>query len=230
MLGVIFNTLTVTVGSLIGLILKNGIKEKYKNVIMTVIGLCTIALGITEIIKGQNFLVLILSMIFGTVLGTLIDLDGKINSLGDFLSARFSSKNGKTSITQGFVTASLLFCIGSMTIVGSLQSGISGDHSMIFTKSILDLFSSAILASSLGIGVLFSAIFVFLFQGFLVLLATWIAPFLSEAVIAELCCTGGVMILALGLNLINLTKIKVADFLPALLFIPVISYIFSLFI
>lgn len=230
MVGVIFNTFTVTLGSLMGLILKNGIKEKYKNVIMTVIGLCTIALGITEIVKGQNFLVLILSLLFGTILGTLIDIDGKINLLGDFLSARFSKKNGKVSITQGFVTASLLFCIGSMTIVGSLKSGLNGDNSMIYTKSILDLFSSAVLASSLGIGVLFSAIFVFSFQGLLVLLASWVAPFLSVEVIAELCCAGGVMILALGLNLINLTKIKVADFLPALLFIPILSYVFSLIV
>lgn len=228
MLGVLFNTLTVLIGSAIGLTFKSGIRDKYKNAIMTAIGLCTIAMGISGISEGENTLVLILSMVLGVFAGTLLDIDGKITMLGDCISAKFS-KTGKTSVTEGFVTACLLFCIGSMTIVGSLQSGIRGDNSMIYTKSILDLFSSCVLSSSLGIGVLFAAAFVFIFQGTLVLLASYIAPFLSEAVIAEITCAGGLMILALGLNLTGITKIKVANFLPSLIFVPVICYLFSLF-
>lgn len=229
MIGVLFNTFTVIVGSLLGLLFKNGIKNKYKDAVMVTIGLCTIAMGIAGIMKGENTLVLIISMVIGVLLGTLIDIDGKINSLGDFISARFKTKDGKNSITQGFVTACLLFCIGSMTIVGSLESGINGDHSMIFTKSILDLFSSTVLSSTLGIGVLFSALFVLVFQGFLVLLASYLAPFLSAAVIAEISCCGGLMILALGLNITGITKIKVANLLPALILVPFISYLFLIF-
>lgn len=230
MLGVLFNTFTVIVGSLTGLMLKNGIREKYKNSVMIAIGLCTIAMGIDAIIAGENILVSILSLVFGALLGTLLGVDRRITALGDLLSSKFGSKDDKkVSITQGFVTACLLFCIGSMTIVGSLQSGISGDNSMIYTKSILDLFSSCILASSLGIGVFFAAAFVFLFQGTLVLLATYIAPFLTGAAVAEITCVGGIMIFALGLNLLDITKIKVADLLPALLFVPIFCYLFSLF-
>lgn len=229
MIGVLFNTLTVIVGSLLGLLFKNGIKNKYKDAVMVTIGLCTIAMGVSGIMKGENTLVLIISMVLGVLLGTLIDIDGKINALGDFISARFKTKDGKTSITQGFVTACLLFCIGSMTIVGSLESGINGDHSMIFTKSILDLFSSTVLASTLGIGVLFSALFVLVFQGLLVLLSSYLAPFLSAAVIAEISCCGGLMIFALGLNITGIAKIKVANLLPSLILVPFISYLFSIF-
>ncbi len=231
MLGVLFNTLTVIIGSLLGLLLKNGIKNKYKDAVMTAIGLCTIAMGVSGIMKGENTLVLIISVVIGVLLGTLLNIDGKINALGDFISLRFKSENGnKASVAQGFVTACLLFCIGSMTIVGSLESGINGDNSMIFTKSILDLFSSTVLASSLGIGVLFSSLFVLVFQGLLVLLASYLAPFLSASVIAEISCAGGLMILALGLNITGITKIKVANYLPALILVPFISYLFSIFI
>ncbi len=231
MLGVLVNTLTVLIGSLLGLLLKNGIKNKYKDAVMTAIGLCTVAMGVSGIMSGENTLVLIISSVIGVLIGTLIDIDGKINSLGDFVSRKFKSENDqKASVAQGFVTACLLFCIGSMTIVGSLQSGIKGDNSMIFTKSILDLFSSAVLASSLGIGVLFSALFVLVFQGLLVLLSSYLAPFLSAAVIAEISCAGGLMILALGLNITGITKIKVANFLPALIFVPFLCYLFSIFI
>ena len=230
MIGVLFNTLTVIVGSSLGLLLKNGIKEKYKAIIMSTIGLCNIGIGVSGIIRGQNALVLIISMLLGTLLGTLLDIDAKMNFLGNIFASKFSKQGEKSSVAQGFVAGSLLFCVGSMTIVGSLQSGISNDHSLIFTKAILDLFSSAILASSLGFGVCLSSVFVFVFQGALVLLASYLAPFLSEAVVAEISCIGGVMILALGLNLLEITKIKVADTLPALIFVPLTSYLFSLFI
>ncbi len=231
MLGVLFNTLTVIIGSLLGILLKNGIKSKYKDSVMKAIGLCTVAMGISGLMKGENTLVLIISSVIGVLLGTLINIDGKINFLGELVARKFKSENSSQgSVAQGFVTACLLFCIGSMTIVGSLESGINGDNSMIFTKSILDLFSSMVLASSLGIGVVFSALFVFVFQGLLVLLASCLAPFLSAAVIAEISCAGGLMILALGLNITGITKIKVADFLPSLVLVPFINALFSIFV
>lgn len=228
MLGVIFNTFTVTLGSLIGLFLKNGIKERYKNVIMSAIGLCNIAIGVLGIINGKNTLVLIFSMLFGVIIGTFLDIDKRISAIGDFFASKLKSRS-QGSVTAGFVNASLLFCVGSMTIVGSVQAGISGDNSMIFAKSVLDLFSSAILASTLGFGVLLASIFVFGFQGLLVLMSSFLSPYLTSSVIAEISCAGGIMILAIGLNLLNITKIKTANLLPALIFIPIFASLFNFF-
>ncbi|MEA4815592.1 putative membrane protein YdfK [bioreactor metagenome] len=230
MIGVIVNTITVLVGSTVGLIFKKGIPEKFTKAIMLGIGLCTIYIGIEGALKGENTLILIGSLVLGAIIGTYFDIDGKLNSLGTSIGNRFkSSKNSSARIAEGFVTGSLLFCVGSMTIVGSLNSGLTGDNTMIFTKSMLDLFSSAILSVSLGIGVIFSAIFVFVFQGSLVLLAKLIAPVLTASAIAEMTCAGSVLIIALGLNLIGLMKIKVADYLPAIIIAPVLCYVISLF-
>ena len=224
MLGVLTNTVTVIIGSLIGMLFSKVISEKYTKAIMTAIGLCTVYIGIDGALAGENTLVLILSLVLGTVLGTLIDLDGKIASLGKWVEGRFKKKtDGKASVAEGFITASLLFCVGSMTLVGSLNAGISGDNTLLFTKSVLDLISSCVLASSLGIGVLCAAAFVFVFQGSLVLLAGLIAPYLTPASQAEMICAGSVMIVALGLNLIGITKIKVANMLPALILAPILT-------
>ena len=221
MLGVIVNVATVVLGSLIGLLCKKGIPERVEKAVMTAIGLCTVYLGIDGALAGENVLVLILSMILGTAAGTLLDLDGGIARLAGWVEKKFQKKNGAAvSVAEGFITASLLFCVGAMTIVGSLNSGLRGDHSLIFTKSLLDLFSSMMLAASLGIGVLCSAAFVLIFQGSLVLLSQVIAPVLTEAAIAEITCAGSLMILALGLNLLGITKIKVANLLPAMLVAP----------
>lgn len=221
MLGVFVNVATVILGSLIGLLCKKGIPERIEKAVMTAIGLCTVYLGIDGALAGDNVLVLILSMIVGTAIGTLLDLDGGISRLGSWIEKKFQKKSGHAvSVAEGFITASLLFCVGAMTIVGSLNSGLRGDHSLIFTKSLLDLFSSMMLSASLGIGVLCSAVFVLIFQGGLVLLSQVIAPVLTDAAIAEITCAGSLMILALSLNLLGITKIKVANLLPAMLVAP----------
>lgn len=229
--GVIVNTITVLVGSGIGLLLKKQMPEKLTNGVMCAIGLCTLAIGITGVIKGENQLVMIISMVLGTIVGTLIDIDGKLTKLGDKLQngRKKKGKKGDTAtFSQGFVTASLLFCVGAMTIVGSMNAGISGDNQMIYTKSLLDLISSSMLAASLGIGVMCSSVFVFVFQGLLVTLAIFLGSFLSDFAVAELVCAGSVMIVALGLNLLKVTKIKVANLLPGLIFVPFICMIFDL--
>lgn len=228
MLGVIVNTITVLLGSTVGLFCKRAIPEKITKTIMLAIGLCTIYIGVSGTLDGENTLVLILSMVFGTAAGTAMDLDRRITQLGELLNRRFQRADGSVSLTEGFVTGSLLFCVGAMTIVGSLNAGLRDDNEMLFTKSLLDLISSSMLSVSLGIGVLFSAVFVFVFQGALVLLAQFLAPVLSAAAIAEITCAGSLMILALGLNLIGLTKFKVANFLPALIFAPLFSWLFTL--
>lgn len=221
MLGVLVNTVAVLLGSLIGLFCKKGIPERVEKAVMTAIALCTVYMGVSGALGGKNTLVMILSMIVGTAVGTLLDIDGGISRLGDWVENRFKrNPNDSISVAEGFVTASLLFCVGAMTIVGSLNSGLHGDHSLIFTKSLLDLFSSIMLAASLGIGVLCSAAVVFVVQGALVMLSQLIAPMLTTASIAEITCVGSLMILALGLNLLGVTKIKVANMLPAMLVAP----------
>lgn len=225
--GVLVNVLTVLIGSTVGLLLKKQIPEKLTSAVMTAIGLCTVAIGVSGIIKGQNQLVMIISLVLGTIIGTLIDLDGKLTKIGDKLQKK-KGENEKSTFSQGFVTASLLFCVGAMTIVGSMNAGISGDNQMLYTKSVLDLISSTMLGASLGIGVLFSSAFVFVFQGGLVALSMALGSFLNDFAVAELICAGSVMIIALGLNLIGITKIKVANLLPGLVLVPFVCKLFEM--
>lgn len=226
MIGVIVNVLTVVIGSTLGLLLKKGIPERISVAVMSAIGLCNIYIGVDGALQGENTIVLIVSMVFGTIIGNLIDLDAKVNAVGQFLERKFQNGDGTTSIAEGFMTASLLFCVGAMTIVGSLESGLTGDNELIFTKSVLDLISSCMLASTLGIGVLFAAAFVFVFQGSLVLLAGLLQGLLNDpALISEIICAGSVMIIGLGLNLLGVTKLKVANYLPAILIVPIAYYL-----
>lgn len=226
MVGVIVNTITVILGSLVGLLLKKGIPEKISKATMVAIGLCTLYIGIDGALEGSNAIILIVSMVLGTIVGTWIDLDDKINKLGAFVEKKMKKPGGTTSVAEGFVTASLLFCVGAMTIVGSLNAGLSGDNTLLFTKSILDLISSCMLASTLGIGVLFAAVFVFCFQGVLVLCAGLLQNVLTDpSIIAEITCAGSVMIIGLGLNLLGISKFKIANFLPAIIFVPLVSYL-----
>lgn len=229
MTGVLLNTLTVILGSTIGLVFKKGIPEKVSSAVMTGLGLCTIYIGIDGALAGENVLIAIASMVIGTILGEIIDIDLAITRLGNWIEKKFSSPDkDHISIAEGFVTASLLFCVGAMTINGSLNAGISGDNSLLYTKSILDLFSSSMLAASLGIGVMFAAAFVLGFQGLLVLFAGFLAPILTDSAIAEMTCVGSLIIIALGTNLIGATKLKIANYLPAIVIAPLLCRLMEL--
>ena len=221
MLGTWVNVGTVLLGGTIGLLIKKGLSDKMGSALMKGLALCTVYIGISGSLKGQDTLKLIISMVVGTLIGEALDLDGKVHKLGSWVENRFAKSDGKTSVAEGFVTASLLFCVGAMTIVGSLQSGLTGDHTMLFTKSLLDFVSSMIFASSLGIGVLFSAGFVLAFQGSITLLAGVISPFLGDIAIAEMTCVGSVLIIGLGLNMLGVTKLKIMNHLPAI-FLPIL--------
>lgn len=228
MAGVLVNTATVLIGSLVGLLLHRGIPKRITDAVMIGLGLCSLYIGIDGALEGENVLVVIAAMILGAIIGTAINIDGGINRLGAWVESRFQKKGGKASVAEGFVTASLLFCVGAMTITGALDAGIRGDNSLLYTKSMLDMFSSAMLAASLGVGVTCSAVFVLVFQGAIVLLAGVLAPFLTETAIAEMTCAGSLLIIAIGLNLIDITKIKVANYLPAIVLTPVFCWLISL--
>ncbi len=228
MIGVLVNTLTVLLGSTLGLLLRKGIPERISSAAMTAIGLCTVYIGIDGALEGNNAIILIVSMVVGTILGTLMDLDGLIVRLGAFVEKKLK-REGTNSLAQGFVTASLLFCVGAMTIVGSLNAGLTGDQKLLYTKSILDLISSCMLASTLGLGVLFAAVFVLVFQGALVLCAGLLQGVLTDpALIAEITCCGSVMIIGLGLNILGLSKLKIANFLPAVVVVIPVYYLVKL--
>lgn len=222
MLGTIVNTIAVIIGAGIGMFLKKGIPEKLSDTMMKGLGLCTLFLGISGSLEGENSLILIISIVVGALIGEGIDLDAKLNQMGNWLENKFKSKDGgKISIAEGFVSASLLFCVGAMTIVGSLQSGLQGNHEMLFNKSMLDFVAAIIFASSMGVGVMLSAAFVLVYQGAITLLAQWVAPVLSDVVIAEMNCVGSVIIIGIALNLLGITKLKVMNYVPAI-FIPII--------
>ena len=229
MLGVLVNTFAIIAGSSLGLFFRKGLPERIVKAVMTAIGLSIIYLGITGMMAGSQALVIIVSLVLGAALGTLLDIDGGIKRLGQFAETKLNRpQNNGSSIGEGFVTASLLFCVGSMAIIGSLNAGLSGDNTILFAKSVLDFISSAMLSLSLGLGVLLSAGLVFLYQGFIVLLSQVLRPLLSTAAVAEMSSVGSILIFVLGLNLLQITKIKIADFLPAIVFALLLTSLVSL--
>ena len=236
--GTIVNSLAVLAGASVGMLLtwlaghfstllptgSAALGERLQNIIMQGVALCVLYLGISGCLKGSNSLIAILSMVIGAVIGELLDLDQRMRSLGDWVqkkTERLVTGGGKASISEGFVTASLLFCVGAMAIVGSLQDGLTGDHSTLFAKSLLDGISSVVFGASLGLGVAFSAVAIFLYQGSISLLASFLQPYLGDAVIAEMTCVGSLLIVALSFNMLGLTKIKVMNLVPSI-FLPIL--------
>ncbi len=231
LLGTIVNGLCIIVGTLLGKLFHR-IPQKMKDTVMSGIGLAVTVLGLQMGFKSEQFLIVILSLVGGAVIGELVDLDLKLNQLGNWLEKRLGSSEGN-SISQGFVTATLIFVIGAMAIIGALDSGIRGDHDVLYTKAIIDGFTSVILATTLGIGVLFSAIPVMLYQGIIALFATQIDRFVPAALldsfVVEMTSAGGIMIVAIGLNLLGLTKIRVANLLPGILVVATLVSFFYYF-
>ena len=228
MIGVLVNVITVAIGSCIGMLFKKGIPERVSKAVMTGLGVCTLYIGISGSLCGDNVLILIASVVLGVIVGTLLDIDGAVNRLAQKVEDKFRKGGKEVSIAEGMVTATLLFCVGAMTVTGSIQAGLTGDNSILITKATLDLVAAMMLASSLGVGVLFSAVSILVFQGGLVLLSGLIAPYLSDGAINEMTCAGSVLIMMIGTNLMGITKIKVADFMPAILFAPIIYNLITL--
>lgn len=221
----VVNFFLVIVGTLIGLLFKKGFPEKLQNALMTGMAFCVLYIGITGLFEeGANILVMIVCFAFGAVIGELIDLDKQVNRLGKKIENRFSKSNN-SRIAEGFVAATLLFCVGAMTIVGSIDSGISGDNSTLYSKSVIDCVAAAVLTSSMGIGVIFAAFAALIIEGGITLLAVFIAPVLTDYIIAQMSVIGSLLIIALALNMLGITKIKVMNFVPAIL-LPLVLIFF----
>lgn len=222
-LGTIVNAAAIVAGCTIGMLAKRGISQRVMDAVMKGVALCIVYIGIDGMLEGSKTLAVIIAMALGAGIGTLLDLDGKMSKLGDIVEKRLAG--GGAGIAQGFVTASLIFCVGAMAVVGSLQSGLSGDNSTLYTKALLDGISSMVLTASLGVGVGLSAVCVLVYQGALTLLAGLLSPVLSDAVIAEMTCVGSILIMALGLNMLGITKLKVMDYILAIFLVIPLCYI-----
>ncbi|MBA4537653.1 DUF554 domain-containing protein [Bacillus aquiflavi] len=224
LLGTIVNGICIMIGTLIGKLLHR-IPEGIKATVMHGIALAVIVLGLQMGFKSTNFLIVILSIVIGAVIGEILALEAKLNALGIWLEKKVASKE-QGSIAQGFVTATLIFVIGAMAIIGALDSGIRGDHAVLYTKAMIDGFTALILTTTLGIGVIFSVIPVVIYQGGIALFATQIDRLIPQELmdhfILEMTATGGLMIFAIGLNLLGVTKIRVANFLPGIIIVAIL--------
>ena len=230
LLGSIVNAIAIIIGSLLGLFIKR-IPERMKNLVTQSISLVIIVLGISLAMKTNQVLIVIFSLALGAVVGEWLDIEGKLDKLGQFIESKVKTKN-EGSISKGFVTSTLLFCVGAMAILGALDSGLRHNHEILYTKSLMDGFLSIILTSTLGVGVLFSFLPVFLYQGFIAIFASFVPNLVTHhllnAIIAEISGTGGILLLALGLNSLGVMKIKIGNMLPsilfALLFVCILQY------
>ncbi|MBM7609495.1 DUF554 domain-containing protein [Ureibacillus composti] len=219
LLGSIINAVLIILGAIIGRFFQN-IPETMKNTVLSIIGLAVALLGIQMGFESSNFIIIVVSLVVGAVIGEWIDLDKQLNRLGKWIESKFRKKKSDSNIAEGFVTATLIFLIGSMAIIGALDSGLRNDHDVLITKGIIDGFTAIVLSSTLGIGVLLSAFPVFLYQAIIAIFSGVISAYIPEAAldmfIKEMTATGGVMILAIGLNITGLTKIRVANLLPGI--------------
>lgn len=224
MTGTLINVLTVLLGSTVGLLFHARLPKRITNIVFQAIGLFTLFLGFSMATKTNNLLIMIFSMVIGSIVGELINLETSINRLSDFLKSKTRSDNVRFS--EGLITAFLLFCVGSMTILGAIEEGLGGKPNLLLAKSVLDGFSSMALAAGMGIGVLFSVIPLLIYQGGLTLFAGYLQNFFTEGIIAELTAVGGILLIGLGLSILDIKKIKVVNMLPALIIVIILTWIF----
>ncbi|MCL2079642.1 MAG: DUF554 domain-containing protein [Oscillospiraceae bacterium] len=231
-IGTIVNAATILIGGLAGLILKKYLPKRIAETVMQGVGLAVIIIGISgalssvfKIVDGgissDHILLMIISLVIGGLIGELIGIEKRLDSFAVFCESKLKKPGSESTFTQGFVTATLVFCVGSMAIVGSLEDGINKNSDILFAKSTLDAVTAMIFASTLGIGVLFSAIPVGVYQGTITILAISVAPYLSDTLITQMSLIGSVLIMAIGLNMLHISKIKTGNLLPAI-FIPVL--------
>ena len=224
MLGTIVNSLAIVAGSLLGLLFSKGIADNYKEIILSGVGLSVQLIGVKSALVSGDLMVVIFSVILGALSGEWLNIEKKLEALGAYLESKVTAKSADSkSFARGFVTASLVFCVGSMAIVGSLESGLTGNHQTLFAKSVLDGVTSVIFASTMGLGVMFSAVAVFLYQGIITLTAVFMKSFLVPETIEQMTSVGGLLIMAIGFNMLKITKIRVGNMIPAI-FLPLVYF------
>ena len=226
LLGTIANVVAIVLGGIAGTVIKKGVPPKIAGTVVKGLALAVLLVGVENALKVNNLLLVMLSMVVGGIAGELWDVDQRLKNFGDAIERKCKGKGGKVS--DGFVTGTLLYCVGAMAIVGSLESGLSGNHQILFAKAVLDGIMSLIFASTLGIGIALSGLSVLLYQGSITMAATSLQPLLSEAVKADTSAIGGLLIIGMSLNMLELDKIKVANLLPAI-FIPILYQWISFF-
>jgi uncharacterized membrane protein YqgA involved in biofilm formation len=223
-LGTIVNALAIIVGSLVGLFFNKGIAENYKQIVLQGVGLSVVLIGWKSALSADNLLVVIISIVVGALVGEWLKIESKLEWLGQFLENKVVARSSDTSsFARGFVTASLVFCVGSMAIVGSLESGLTGNHQTLFAKAVLDGVISVIFASAMGLGVLFSSVAVLLYQGLITVAAVFLKQYLVATTIQQMTAVGGLLIVAIGINMLGILKIRVGNMLPAI-FLPLLYY------
>ncbi len=233
-IGTIVNTLAVVVGGGAGLLLRSGIRERFKETLLQALGVSTMFIGISGALRGifvvdgslldtRNTFLMIICLVLGVLFGEWINIDLLMQRLGNFLRRKVKVKDEENSFAEGFVTTTIIICTGAMAIVGSFQDALLGDHSMLFAKSALDGVIAAILASTYGVGVLFSAIPLLVYQGSLTILAAWIKPILSDLMLFNISFIGSVLVFLIGVNMLFEKRIRIANFLPAMIFAAILS-------
>lgn len=225
MIGTIVNSLAIVFGCIIGLILKDHFPKRVSVILFQGIGLTTLMIGIQMAIQATEVLLIILSMVIGGMIGEIIDIEKRLDQLGNRIKKLFNKQEGKERFTEGFIAASLLYCVGSMAVMGAIEEGINGNPDILLAKSALDGISSIIFTASLGIGVLFSAIPVFLYQGTITQIAHLVKNWITSDMINEMTAVGGILIIGLALGILEIKKIKVANLLPSLLIILIFTAI-----
>ena len=217
MFGTIVNTVAILVGGFVGLLFRKGIADRFKTTVMQALGLSVFMIGLAGALRSDNILLLIFSMVVGSLVGEALNIEEKLNRFGRWVESR--SGQGEGQVARGFVAASLIYCVGAMAIVGALESGLTGSHETLYAKSLLDGVSAVIFASTLGPGVLLSALSVLVYQGGITLAAGALAAILLDSVILEMAAIGGLLIMGIAINILEIKRIPVGNMLPAV-FIP----------
>lgn len=222
MLGTVANTISILIGGSIGSGLGNSMSKKYSDILLNAISVSVILLGLKSAMETENVLLLIGCMAIGSIIGEFLRIEDRINYIGNIVEVKFLKKRG--NIAEGFMTATLIYCVGAMSIIGSIESGINDNHNTLFAKSVLDGVSALVFSSTLGIGVLLAAIPVFLYQGSITMLAGVLAKYIQAEALNELSAIGGLLVMVIGLNMLKITKIKVGNMIPAV-FLPIVYFI-----
>jgi len=227
-MGTIINIGTVVLGGLVGVFLNNRMPQNINYTVMQGLALSTALIGIKMGLETKNLLIVVLSLVIGGIIGELLDIEEKFDRMGRWLEERFDSQEkGSGNFTKGFVSTSLLFCIGPMAIMGAIENGLTGKYSILLTKAVMDGFAAVAFASSLGIGVVFSSLSILVYQGGLTLLASLVKDFLTDPVVREMTATGGVLIIGLALNILGIVRVKVGNLLPSIVVAIFMAMLFN---